>query len=106
MIINHQVDSIVNYFKKLFHLDADTAKKAENQGHTLNERIRDTQKRLEYMNYIQPILLGSLLTLIVVTFLYMIGGPILGGYVHMIASLAIVVGVLLTVNFSGGLSNG
>ena len=106
MIVNHQVDSIVNYFKKLFHLDGDTAKKALNQGHNLNERIRETQKRLEYMNYIQPILLGSLLTLIVVTFLYMIGGPLLGGYIHMIASITIVVGVLLTVNFSGGLSNG
>jgi hypothetical protein len=100
MIVNHQVDYIVDYFKKLFHIDGNTAKKAINQGHNLNERIREAQAQLDYINSVQPVLIGILLTLVVVILVYLLGSYLLGGYVHLVAMLAIAIGVIATMKFS------
>jgi hypothetical protein len=100
MIVNNQVDTIVNYFKKLFHIDGQTATKAKTQGHNLNERIREAQAQLDYVSSLHPMLLGILLTLVVVILVYILGSYVLGGYVHLVSILVVAVGVVATAKFS------
>jgi hypothetical protein len=81
-------------------LDGDTAKKAKIQGHDLNERIQEAQAQLDYINNIQPVLFGILLTLIVVILVYLLGSYLLGRFVHLVAILVVGVGVIATAKFS------
>ena len=100
MTVNKQVGDVVSYFKKMFHIDGDTAKKANNQAGHLNENIREAQKELDQIKTVEPIILGVIVLLVALCFLYMFGSGILGSYVHMVAVLVIAGGVALIVNFS------
>jgi hypothetical protein len=101
MIVNKQTQDVVSFFKKMFNIDGDTAKKANNQAGHLNENIREAQHELDQIQTIEPIILGVIVLLVVLSFLYMFGSGLLGSYVHVIAVVIIGAGVALIVNFSG-----
>jgi len=100
MTVNKQTQDVVSFFKKMFHIDGDTSKKATNQAGHLNENIREAQKQLDQIQNVEPIILGVIILLVVLTFLYMFGSGLLGSYVHVIAVVVIGAGVALIVNFS------
>ena len=100
MTVNKQVGDVVSYFKKMFHIDGDTAKRANNQAGHLNENIREAQKEIDQIKTVEPIILGVIVLLVALCFLYMFGSGLLGSYVHIVALLIISGGVALILNFS------
>ena len=101
MTVNKQVEDVVTYFKRMFNIDKDTAKKANNQSGHLNETIRESQIQLEQINNISPFILGIIIILIVVIFVYLFGSMFLGNYVHGVALGIIGIGMAFLLNFSG-----
>jgi hypothetical protein len=101
MIVNKQVEDVVTYFKRMFNIDKDTAKKANNQSGHINETIRESQIQLEQINNISPFILGIIIILIVVIFVYLFGSMFLGNYVHGVALGIIGIGMAFLLNFSG-----
>jgi hypothetical protein len=100
MIVNKQSNDIIAFFKKIFNLDRDTAKKANAQAGHLSENIRESQKQLDQISAVEPIILGVIGLLAIVTLLYTFGTPLLGSYIHMTALLTLGVGIALLMNFS------
>jgi hypothetical protein len=100
MIVNKQTNDIVTFFKKIFNLDKDTAKKANAQVGHLNENIRESQKQLDQITSLEPIIFGVILLLLVVSLIYIAGSSVFGSYIHTIALVTLVIGVLFLVNFS------
>jgi len=100
MVVNKQVSDIIAFFKKMFHIDGNTAKKANAQSGGLQSNIRETQKKLDEFNDIQPVLVGLIVTLCAVVILYAILYPFLGSITHLLAILVIGAGVGITANFS------
>jgi hypothetical protein len=100
MIVNKQVTDIIAFFKKIFNIDSNTAKKAAAQSGSLQNNIRDTQKKLDEFNDVQPVLVGLIITLCAVVLLYFLSYSFLGNTTHMFAILTIGIGLLLTANFS------
>jgi hypothetical protein len=99
MIVNKQSNDIVAFFKKMFNIDRDTAKKAKAQAGHLSENIRESQKQLDEISSIEPTILGAIGLLVGVLLIYTIGSPILGSYVHTVALLGLGIGIAL-LNFS------
>ena len=101
MTVNKQVEDVVTYFKRMFNVDKDTAKKANNQSGHLNQTIRESQIQLEQINNISPFILGIIIILIIVIFVYLFGSMFLGKYVHGVALGIIGIGMAFLLNFSG-----
>ena len=97
MILNKQVNDVITFFKQMFHIDKDTGKNAEGQVGKLNEDIRETQKQIDQINTVKPVLIGIILTLIAVTIVYLTMSYFLGSYVHWIALLVIGAGMVITI---------
>jgi len=100
MIVNKQSNDIISFFKKIFNLDKDTARKANNQAGHLSETIRESQKQLDQISNIEPIILGVIGLLTIVILIYTFGSPLIGSYVHSVALVALGVGIAFLVNFS------
>jgi hypothetical protein len=100
MIVNKQSNDIIAFFKKMFNLDKDTAKKANAQAGHLSENIRESQNQLDQISAVEPVILGVIGLLLIVTLLYTFGSPILGTYIHTAALVTIGVGIALLMNFS------
>lgn len=100
MIVNKQSNDIVAFFKKIFNLDKDTAKKANAQSEHLSKNIRESQKQLDQISAVEPVILGVIGLLSIITLLYTFGSSILGTYVHTAALLTLGVGIALLMNFS------
>lgn len=100
MVVNKQTQDVVSFLKKMFNIDGDTAKKANNQAGHLTENIREAQKDLDQIKNVEPIILGVIVLLVVLCFLYMFGSGLFGSYVHILAIVIIGAGVALIVNFS------
>ena len=102
MVVNKQVSDIIAFFKKIFNIDANTARKANAQSGVLQDNIRDTQKKLDQFNDIQPVLVGLIVTMSSVAILYVLMYSWLGDTTHVLAILTIGIGVAVTMNFSSG----
>lgn len=103
MIVNKQSNDIIAFFKKMFNIDRNTAKKANAQAGHLSENIRESQQQLDQISAIEPIILGVIGLLAIVTLLYTFGSPILGSYIHTAALVTLGVGIALLMNFSGAI---
>jgi hypothetical protein len=103
MIVNKQANDIITFFKKIFNIDKDTAKKANAQAGHISENIRESQKQLDQISTIEPIIFGVILLLIIVALIYIIGSSILGTYVHSIALVSLGIGIFFLVNFSSSI---
>lgn len=100
MIVNKQTQDVVSFFKKMFHIDGDTAKKAKNQAGHLTESIREAQKDLDQIKNVEPIILGVIGILLTVIAIYIFASPLLDRYVHHVALTVIGIGIALLMNFS------
>jgi hypothetical protein len=97
MTVNKQTNDVVTFFKNMFKIDGDTAKKANNQAGHLNENIRESQKQLDQINNLKPILVGVILILGIVMLVYLTMSYVFMSYVHWIA-LIVIGGGLLVMN--------
>lgn len=100
MIVNKQSNDVIAFFKKIFNLDKDTAKKANAQAGHLSESIRESQKQLDQISAVEPIVTGVIGILLVVIAIYVFGSPILDRYVHHVALTVMGIGIALLMNFS------
>jgi hypothetical protein len=100
MIVNKQVHDVIKFFRQIFNIDKNTNKNANNQIGKLNENILETQKELDQINNVKPILIGVILTLFAVMIVYLMLSYILGSYVHLVALVVIGVGMAITLNLS------
>jgi hypothetical protein len=99
MSVNKLLSDFIEYFKRMFNLGSDTAKKAkDNIGH-LEDEIRNTQMQLDQIKQTQPFIQILLVSVLAVALLYMFGS-ILGSLIHWIAILILVGGLLFATNFS------
>lgn len=95
MTVNKQSEDIISFFKRIFKIDGDTAKRAENQASHLNENIRESQNQLDQINNLKPVLVGVILILAIVIIVYLTLSYILMSYVHWIALIVIGIGLFI-----------
>ena len=94
MTLNKQIKVIVDFFSKIFKINRDTVKEAEDQATQLQDRIRQTQSKLDQINVIEPLIFKFILLLLLIVFVYMVGTPILGSYVNLVSVLVLVGGTI------------
>ena len=97
MTVNKQVSDVVEYFKRIFHVDRTTGKKGVAQAGHIQEQIRKTQQELDQINAVQPLLQKFLILLAIVSVIYMLGS-VLGSMVHMLALVVLGGGLFYIVN--------
>ena len=85
MTVNKQTKDVVDFFKKMFKIDGDTAKKARAQSGHINEQIRSTQKQLDQINAVEPIIQIAILTLFTIIAIYVLLGSLLGEMSHIVS---------------------
>jgi hypothetical protein len=100
MTLNKQVEDVITYFKKMFNIDKTTAGKAKGQSGKITESIREAQSDLDQIQNVEPFIIGVIGLLVVVILIYLVGTPLLGSYIHLLALVIFGVGMFLIVNFS------
>jgi hypothetical protein len=96
MTVNKQTNDVVSFFKKIFNLDKDTAKKSSAQSGHITEQIRSTQQQIDQMNAIEPILRIVILMLVAICVVYIV----LGGMISHVLALAVLsLGTYFILNF-------
>jgi hypothetical protein len=95
MTVNKQSKDVIDFFKKMFKLDGDTAKKSKSQMGHINEQIRSTQNQIDQMNALEPILGILIIMLAAICVVYIV----LGGMISHIVAIAILsVGTFFILN--------
>jgi hypothetical protein len=99
MTVNKQVTDVIKFFKDIFHIDGNTAKKSKSQAGHIQEQIRSTQEKLDQMNMLEPILQVVIGILVLVAGLYIAFGGVLGWFTHVLAVGIVAGGVFFLVKF-------
>lgn len=99
MTTNKQVDSVVNFFSKQFGYTQQVGAQNANDSALLNEQIQTSQQQIDKMTSISAKLLSLLITLVVVSGIYLLGEPVLKSYVHLPAVVALTVGLFFTIYY-------
>lgn len=98
MTVNKQTEDVISFFKRIFKLDGDTAKKAGAQAGHITEQIRSTQQQLDQMTATEGILKHSILILAAIAIIYLALGPLLGNATHTVAILVFIGGIYFILN--------
>lgn len=99
MTTNKQVDSVVGFLSTKMGINKQVGAQNAKDSSLLNEQIQTSQQQIDKMKSVSTKVFSLLITLVVVAGLYLIGGPLLGTYVHMFAVIAFVVGLFFTVYY-------
>ena len=99
MTVNKQSKDVINFFKKMFKLDGDTAKKSRAQAGHINEKIRSTQQQLDQINSVEPVMQIAIVVLLVISGLYALLGGVLGSMVHPLALGVLGIGLFFILKF-------
>jgi hypothetical protein len=99
MSVNKLLSDFIDYFKRMFNVGNDTAKKANDDIGHLEDEIRNTQMQLDQIKQTQPFIQILLVTVLTVALLYMFGS-IVGTLIHWIAIAILIGGLLFATNFS------
>lgn len=94
MTLNKQLNTIVGFFQRLFKIDSNSLKKGQDQISEIQDKIRNTQSQLDQMNVIQPLIIKFIILLLIVIFLYLVGSPFIGNYIHSVSSLTLIAGTI------------
>lgn len=92
MTVNKQSEDIIKFFKDIFNLDKDTAKRGIAQAGHITEQIRSTQTKLDRMTSIEPVLKIVVLCLASILFIYLFLADILGWVTHILAIIVLGIG--------------
>lgn len=99
MTVNKQSKDVIDFFKKMFKMDGDTAKKSRAQAGHINEKIRSTQQQLDQMSATEPVMQIAIVILLVLSGLYALFGGVLGWMVHPIAVGVLGIGLFFILKF-------
>jgi hypothetical protein len=94
MTLNKQVKVVVDFLSDIFKTSNKTAKDGASQETELQDRIKQTQTKLDQINVIEPLIFKFILLLLLIVFIYMVGTPIVGGYVNLVSVLVLVGGTI------------
>lgn len=99
MAANNQITAFVNYFRNLFASKKGEVGVNKDTIGELGSEISTSQNKLEQIKAVEPFIIILLMTLTLVACMYLIG-PILGSYVHILALLILVGGLVCAIMFS------
>lgn len=99
MTVNKQVKDVVSFFKNIFNIDENTSKKSKDQLGHLNEQIRSTQQKLDQINSVEPVMKISIITLLIISAIYILFGSVLSWFIHVIALIVLAGGIFFIVKF-------
>lgn len=96
---NKQIETVVNFFSKKFGYTKAVGQQNADQSSALTQKIEQSQQDIDKMTIISNKILSILVTLVVVAGIYLLAEPILGTYVHMLAAVALTVGIFFTIYY-------
>lgn len=99
MTTSKQVDSVVDFLSSKMGVNKQVGAQNTKDSSLLNEQIQISQQQIDKMTSVSTKVFALLVTLVVVAGLYLIGEPILGTYVHVLAVIAFVIGLFFTVYY-------
>lgn len=99
MTVNKQADDIIGFFKNIFNIDADTAKKARSQWGHLSEQINYTQKEIDKIAQMEPIVTIAIGVLFVISLVYILIGKTMPIVAHIISIMLVGGGIFFILNF-------
>jgi hypothetical protein len=99
MIANKQVTDVVNFFTKMFKFDKGSVDQTAKETERLKKQVEETQQDIDQMSSTQPIIQKLLLVLVAVAVIYAFGSFI-GTFVHTLALLVLVGGVVFVIYYS------
>lgn len=92
MIANKQITDVVNFFTKFFKFDKASAEQDASNASAYEDKVKDSQAKIDQMDSLQPLLQKLISLLILVAVIYVVGS-FLGGIIHTIAFVILAVGV-------------
>lgn len=101
MIVNKQVNTVVDFFKKIFKMDAGDIQQDKNEVSRLEDRVKDSQNKIDKINSIKPVVQSLIFVLIAVAIVYIVGTNILGQFVHVVAFAVLAAGLGYAIYSSG-----
>lgn len=99
MTTNKQVNTVVDFLSGKMGINKQLGDQNAKNSSLLNEQIQTTQQEIDKMNSITTKLVAILITLVVVAGIYLLGEPILGSYVHLLAAIAFSIGLFFTIYY-------
>lgn len=90
--MNKQVTDLVDFFSKMFKFTKDDASRDKQELSRLHNSVQYTEKQINQMQKVQPIIIVIIATLAITALLYLFGS-ILGKIVHTIAAIVLVLGL-------------
>lgn len=90
--MNKQVTDIVDFFSKMFKFSKSDAAIDKQEISRLHDSVENTEKQLNQMQKVQPIIIVIVATLAVTALLYLFGS-ILGRIIHTIAAIVLIIGL-------------
>jgi hypothetical protein len=99
MTTNKQVDSVVGFLSSKMGINKQVGAQNSKDASLLNEQIQTSQQQIDKMTSVSTKLFSLLITLVVVAGIYLLGEPILGSYVHIVAIVALTIGLFFTIYY-------
>lgn len=97
MTVNKQVSTIVDFFKSVFKMDGTSVQQDKNEESRLEDSVKASQKKIDQINALKPVIQSLLFVLVAVTVVYIVGSNILGQYVHVLAFAVLAGGLGYTI---------
>lgn len=99
MTTNKQVNTVVDFLSSKMGINKQLGDQNAKNSSLLNEQIQTTQQEIDKMNSITTKIVAILITLVIVAGIYLLGEPILGSYVHLLAAIAFSIGLFFTIYY-------
>lgn len=93
MVVNKQVNTVVDFFKKIFKMDTGDVQQDKNEESRLQDSVKDSQSKIDQINAVKPKVQALIYVLVAVTIVYIVGTNILGQYVHVVAFIVLASGM-------------
>lgn len=97
--VNKQIQTVVDFFSKKFGYTKTVGDQTADQSSALTQKIQESQQEIDKMTSIISKILTLIITLAAVAGIYLIGEPILGAYTHIVATVALTIGIFFTIYY-------
>jgi hypothetical protein len=92
-VSSNQISTLINFIKKQFNFDTSSIQADETQANQLSKQVSDVDNKLKTIQSTEPLIKTLLIVVSIVGVLYLIAGPILGSFVHIIAFIVLIGGL-------------
>lgn len=99
MTTSKQVQTVVDFLSSKMGYTKQLGAQNASSSSLLNEKIQSNQEDIDKMTNVSVKLIALLVTLVAVSGTYLLGEPILGSYVHLVATIVFSVGLFFTIYY-------